>query len=83
MAARYHLVFGVQSLPFDTPSMMQQSRHISLHSVPTEGLFQVPIHLSYTWMYAKMTFMSLFKNLFSQPPIPKYTHFVAESQDVI
>ena len=33
--------------------------HIYLHTSPPKGFFQIFIHVSHTWMYAKMALMSL------------------------
>jgi len=52
--------------------------NIGFHPIPPEGLFQILIHLSHTWVYAKTTFMPFLHDLFPQSPISRHTDPISE-----
>ena len=52
--------------------------NVDFHSIPPERLFQILIHLSHTWVYAKTTFMPLFHDLFPQSQISRHTDPISE-----
>ena len=52
--------------------------NVGFHPIPPEGLFQILIHLSHTWVYAKTTFMPFLHDLFPQSLIPRHTDYISE-----